>query len=98
MVTGKGLSALPAADDGDIWFDMEGIQDSVAGTKLEYLFGACYRNELGSKAEFKDWWAHSPIEEKRAASVTQRCGFTTTPATRKLPCAVWRSSTPPEKR
>ena len=66
VVTGKGLSALPAADAGDIWFDMEGIQDSVAGTKLEYLFGACYRDSPLSKAEFKDWWAHSPIEEKRA--------------------------------
>jgi len=66
VVTGKGLSALPAADAGDIWFDMEGIQDSVAGTKIEYLFGACFRDDPGSTAEFKDWWAHSPIEEKRA--------------------------------
>ncbi|MCH9714668.1 MAG: TM0106 family RecB-like putative nuclease, partial [Cyanobacteria bacterium] len=66
LVTGKGLSVLPAADDGDIWFDMEGIQDSVAGTKLEYLFGACYRDSSGSKAQFKAWWAHSPVEEKRA--------------------------------
>ena len=32
VVSGKGFSALPAADAGDIWFDMEGIQDSVAGT------------------------------------------------------------------
>lgn len=66
VVTGKGLAALPTADDGDLWFDMEGIQDSVAGTKLEYLFGACYRDTPGSKAQFKAWWAHSPIEEKRA--------------------------------
>ena len=66
VVTGKGLSALPAADAGDIWFDMEGIQDSVAGTKLEYLFGACYRDTPESKAAFQAWWAHSPIEEKRA--------------------------------
>ena len=66
VVTGKGLSALPAADEGDIWFDMEGIQDSVTGSKLEYLFGACYRDAPGSKAEFKPWWGHSPIEEKKA--------------------------------
>jgi uncharacterized protein len=34
VLPGKGLAALPAADAGDIWFDMEGIQDAVAGTKL----------------------------------------------------------------
>jgi predicted RecB family nuclease len=65
-ITGKGLSALPAADDGDIWFDMEGIQDSVAGTKLEYLFGACYRDTADSCPVFKAWWAHTPEEEKAA--------------------------------
>ncbi len=65
VVAGKGLAALPAADAGDIWFDMEGIQDSVAGTKLEYLFGACYRDAPG-KPEFKAWWAHDPAEEKKA--------------------------------
>jgi predicted RecB family nuclease len=66
VVNGKGLAALPAADDGDIRFDMEGIQDSVAGTKLEYLFGACYRDVPGGKPLFKAWWAHSPLEEKKA--------------------------------
>jgi predicted RecB family nuclease len=66
VVNGKGLAALPAADDGDIWFDMEGIQDSVAATKLEYLFGACHRDAPGGKPLFKAWWAHSPVEEKKA--------------------------------
>ncbi len=66
VATGKGLAALPAADDGDVWFDMEGIQDSVAGTKLEYLFGACYRDARGGKPLFKAWWAHSSVEEKKA--------------------------------
>ncbi|QVV67995.1 TM0106 family RecB-like putative nuclease [Synechococcus sp. LA31] len=66
VIKGKGLAALPAADDGDIWFDMEGIQDSVAGTKLEYLFGACYRDIPGGPPQFKAWWAHSPLEEKKA--------------------------------
>jgi predicted RecB family nuclease len=65
VVIGKGLAALPAADDGDILFDMEGIQDSVAGTKLEYLFGACYRDAPGHP-QFKAWWAHSPVEERKA--------------------------------
>jgi len=66
LAVGKGLSALPAADNGDIWFDMEGIQDSVAGTKLEYLFGACYRDTQEGKPAFKAWWAHSAAEEKTA--------------------------------
>ena len=66
LVAGKGLSALPAADPGDIWFDMEGIQDSVAGTKLEYLFGACYRDSPEGKPRFRGWWAHSEAEEKTA--------------------------------
>jgi predicted RecB family nuclease len=66
LVAGKGLAAFPAADHGDIWFDMEGIQDSVAATKLEYLFGACYRDAPGGTPQFKAWWAHSPVEEKKA--------------------------------
>lgn len=40
----KGLAMLPAPDDGDIWFDMEGFPNPVSGEKLEYLFGACYRD------------------------------------------------------
>lgn len=64
--SGKGLAALPAADAGDIWFDMEGIHDPVGGSKLEYLFGACYRNTPAGKPLFKAFWAHSEAEEKRA--------------------------------
>ena len=60
------MGALPAADPGDIGFDMEGIQDSVAGTKLEYLFGACYRDNPEAKPHFKGWWAHNEKEEKTA--------------------------------
>ncbi|HYP04065.1 MAG TPA: TM0106 family RecB-like putative nuclease, partial [Cyanobium sp.] len=63
---GQGLQALPAADPGDAWFDMEGIQDAVVGKKLEYLFGACYREEPKGAPRFKAWWAHSPQEEKKA--------------------------------
>ena len=66
VIAGKGLAALPAADAGDIWFDIEGIQDAVAGTKLEYLFGACYRQEPNGPPLFKAWWAHRPAEEKKA--------------------------------
>ena len=66
FVAGKGLGALPAADFGDIWFDMEGIHDPVGGSKLEYLFGACYRNTPEGEPLFKAFWAHSEAEEKRA--------------------------------
>ena len=61
----KGLAMLPAPDTGDIWFDMEGFPDPVSGEKLEYLFGACYRDEQGA-LQFADWWAHNPVEEKQA--------------------------------
>ena len=64
---GKGLAMLPAPDAGDIWFDMEGYPDPVSGEKLEYLFGACYRDEQG-ELKFLPWWAHSPAEEKQAFS------------------------------
>jgi uncharacterized protein len=63
---GKGLAALPSASDGDIWFDMEGLQDAVAGTKLEYLFGACYRDSSAGEPRFKAWWAHDSQQEKKA--------------------------------
>ncbi len=61
----KGLEMLPAPDDGDIWFDMEGYPNPVSGEKLEYLFGACYRDQQGD-LRFADWWAHTPAEEKQA--------------------------------
>ncbi|MCP4770528.1 MAG: DNA helicase, partial [Planctomycetes bacterium] len=61
----KGLAMLPAPDTGDIWFDMEGYPDPVSGEKLEYLFGACYRDPAG-EVVFKAWWAHTPEEEKQA--------------------------------
>ncbi|MCP9883335.1 TM0106 family RecB-like putative nuclease [Cyanobium sp. Alchichica 3B3-8F6] len=61
----RGLAMLPAPDAGDIWFDMEGFPNPVSGEKLEYLFGACYRDEQG-ELKFADWWAHSPDEEKQA--------------------------------
>ena len=61
----RGLAMLPAPDDGDIWFDMEGFPDPINGEKLEYLFGACYRNPAG-EVQFQGWWAHSLAEEKQA--------------------------------
>ncbi|WP_341883878.1 TM0106 family RecB-like putative nuclease [Synechococcus sp. UW140] len=61
----KGLAMLPAPDEGDIWFDMEGFPNPINGEKLEYLFGACYRDEK-SKVQFLPWWAHNTPEEKQA--------------------------------
>lgn len=61
----RGLAMLPAPDTGDIWFDMEGYPDPISGEKLEYLFGACYRDDQG-ELQFKGWWAHSPAEEKQS--------------------------------
>jgi uncharacterized protein len=60
-----GLALLPAPDPGDIWFDMEGFPDPISGEKLEYMFGACYRDEAG-ELQFKPWWAHTPAQEKQA--------------------------------
>ena len=41
------------------------IPTTLSGKKLEYLFGACYRDGQG-ELRFKPWWAHSPAEEKGA--------------------------------
>jgi uncharacterized protein len=60
--TRKGLAALPASDQADVFFDMEGYPLVAGG--LEYLFGACYRE--GSSLGFIDWWAHDRAEEKLA--------------------------------
>jgi len=60
--TRKGLAALPASDQADVFFDMEGYPLVAGG--LEYLFGACYRE--GASLGFIDWWAHDRAEEKLA--------------------------------
>jgi len=57
-----GLSLLPPASDGDIYFDMEGYP--LVDEGREYLFGACFR-EKGTLA-FRDWWAHDRQAEKKA--------------------------------
>ena len=62
----KGLSILPKQNQGDIWFDLEGVQDPVLGIQLEYLIGLCYKDESDINVLYKAWWAHSPSEEKRA--------------------------------
>jgi uncharacterized protein len=57
-----GLASLPARSPGDVFFDMEGFP--LIDDGREYLFGACYRES--GELRFRDWWAHSPAEEKRA--------------------------------
>ena len=67
IVEGKGLTILPKENEGDIWFDLEGVQDPVHGDQLEYLIGAAYRdvNSFEEPYAYKDWWAHSRKEEKK---------------------------------
>ena len=62
----RGLGALPQADEGDVWFDMEGYPDPITGTKLEYLFGVCFREPGSTDIVFKAWWAHDLPAEKAA--------------------------------
>jgi len=57
-----GLSLLPLASAGDIYFDMEGYPLIDEGR--EYLFGACFHEVAGWA--FRDWWAHDRQAEKRA--------------------------------
>jgi predicted RecB family nuclease len=61
---GRGFALLPAPNQGDIYFDMEG--DPLAGEGLEYLFGLYGRFEGASAPEFRPVWAHNAQEEKAA--------------------------------
>jgi len=64
---GKGLSSLPKASALDVFFDIEGHPLLEGG--LEYLWGVSYHNTdavQGKDYAFKDWWAHTPQQEKVA--------------------------------
>ena len=67
---GRGFAMLPAPDEGDLFFDMEG--DPVAGEGLEYLFGIYGRLNGAKDPEFRPIWAHSAAEEKAAFESTMR--------------------------
>ena len=67
---GRGFAMLPAPDDGDLFFDMEG--DPLAGEGLEYLFGMFGRLAGAKDPEFRPIWAHNPAEEKAAFESTMR--------------------------
>ena len=45
---------------------MEGIQDPVLGTQLEYLIGICFKEKDSIRTTYKSWWAHNALEEKKA--------------------------------
>lgn len=61
FLSGKGFSRIPAPNDGDLFFDMEG--DPFYPNRLEYLFGVYYLK--GDKKTFKPFWAHNHAEEKQ---------------------------------
>ncbi|RUX06164.1 TM0106 family RecB-like putative nuclease, partial [Mesorhizobium sp. M8A.F.Ca.ET.059.01.1.1] len=61
---GKGFGLLPAPDEGDIFYDIEGDPYFPGG--LEYLHGVWYR-ENGEWA-FRAFWAHTREDEGRSVA------------------------------
>lgn len=61
---GKGFGLLPAPDDGDIFYDIEGDPYFPGG--LEYLHGLWYR-EKGDWT-FRAFWAHTREDEGRVVA------------------------------
>ncbi len=59
-----GLAALPPDAPADVFFDIEGYP--LVPGRLEYLFGVCTRNGQLRAWDFRDWWAHTREEERRA--------------------------------
>ena len=56
----KGLEALPAPSEGDLFFDIEA--DPYAGPEgLEFMFGFI---DASDEVTYETWWAHDSIEEK----------------------------------
>lgn len=58
----RGLSLLPPASTGDVFFDMEGYPFAENGH--EYLFGAV--SDDNGQRRFTDFWAYAKRDEKRA--------------------------------
>ena len=59
------IKSLPLPNKGDVWFDMESCNNAITGEKLEYLFGASYKDKKGNLC-FKPWWAHDRLQEEKA--------------------------------
>ena len=61
-----GLRILPDPSSGDVFFDMEGYP-LFDDQGLEYLFGVIHLDPAkGQEPVFKDFWAHSRVQEKKA--------------------------------
>ena len=60
----RGFARLPAPDDGDLFFDMEGDPVYSMEGPLEYLFGFQYRDE--GEERFKAFWALDRAAERKA--------------------------------
>lgn len=62
------LAAIPAPDEGDIFFDFEGdplwTEDGSADWGLEYLFGVVENTD--GRFTFKPFWAHDRAQERAA--------------------------------
>jgi predicted RecB family nuclease len=58
-----GLALLPPHSPSDVYFDIEGFPLVEGG--LEYLWGAAYFDDSGSRS-FRDFWAHDHSQEKQA--------------------------------
>jgi predicted RecB family nuclease len=63
VVNPPALAAIPAPDDGDIFFDFEGdpLYQEGSAWGLDYLFGLIQTDET-----FVPFWAHSLAEERLA--------------------------------
>jgi predicted RecB family nuclease len=70
VARGRGFGMLPAPDEGDLFFDMEG--DPLTSEGLEYLFGIFGRLNGSKDPVFKPIWAHDAAEEKAAFEATVR--------------------------
>ena len=62
---GRGFHLMPAPDVGDVWLDFEGHPFFEADRGLEYLFGACFRDEAG-EIRYRAWWGTDRAGEGRA--------------------------------
>ena len=58
----RGFELLPAASEGDVFFDIEG--DPFYEDGLEYLWGVVYREQ--GERRFVPFWGRDRAEEKRA--------------------------------
>jgi uncharacterized protein len=61
---GKGFGLLPAPDNGDVFYDIEGDPYFPGG--LEYLHGVWYCDD--GEWHFQAFWAHTREDEGRAAA------------------------------